>query len=142
MKRLVTGIRDGKSCVVQEDTLHPQGQELIHNPFYSVEVNPAPMRPAGVGDFLDVGVPAGSLAAVTVFFPPNAGWPRMHHTDSFDLHTVISGSVDLILDDGAHTLSAGDCAVVAGVDHAWKSGPEGCTTSIVIVGAPPRGPSS
>jgi hypothetical protein len=35
-------------------------------------------------------------------------------------------------------LSAGDCAVVAGVDHAWRTGPEGCTTSIVIVGTPRR----
>jgi quercetin dioxygenase-like cupin family protein len=138
MKRLVTGIRDGKSCVVQEDVLHPQGQELIHNGFYRVEVSPAPMRPAGVGDFLDVQTPDGSLGFFTVYFPPNGGWPRMHHTDSIDLHTVVSGSVDLILDDGAHTLSAGDCAVVAGVDHAWRTGPEGCTTSIVIVGTPRR----
>lgn len=138
MRRLVTGIRNGKSCVVQEDTLNPQGQDLIHDSFYAVEVNPAPMRPAGAGDFLDVQTPAGSLSFVTVFFPPNGGWPRMHKTDSIDLHTIVSGSVDLILDDGAHTLSAGDCAVVAGVDHAWKSGPEGCTTSIIIVGTPPR----
>ena len=138
MRRLVTGIRDGKSCVVQEDALSPQGAELVHDRFYTVGVDPAPMRPAGRGAFLDIQVPAGSLAFATVYFPPDSGWPQMHKTDSIDLHTIVSGSVELILDDGAHTLSAGDCAVVAGVDHAWRTGAEGCTTSIVIVGTPPR----
>lgn len=138
MRRLVTGVRDGKSCIVQEDTIIPHGEDLIHNRFYAVEVNPPPVRPAGMGVLLDVQVPAGSLAHATVYFPPNGGWPRMHQTDSIDLHTIISGSLELILDDGAHTLSAGDCAVVAGVDHAWRTGPEGCTTSIIIIGTPPR----
>ena len=138
MKRLVTGIRDGKSCVVQEDALLPQAGVLIHDRFYRVGLDPPPMRPPGRGAFLDVGVPAGQLSCVTVYVPPNSGWPQMHKTDSIDLHTIVSGSVELILDDGAHTLSAGDCAVVAGVDHAWRTGAEGCTTAITIIGCPPR----
>ena len=47
----------------------------------------------------------------------------MHHTDTLDLETIISGSVDLILDDGAHHLEAGDMVVMTGVDHAWRPDP-------------------
>ena len=74
---------------------------------------------------------------MTTYFPPNGEWPAMHYTDTIDCHTVIAGSVDLILDDGAHRLAAGDCVMVTGVDHAWKAGPDGCTTSILLIGTPP-----
>lgn len=47
----------------------------------------------------------------------------MHHTDTLDLQTVLSRSVDLVLDDGAHRLDEGDLVVLAGVDHAWRGGP-------------------
>jgi hypothetical protein len=50
---------------------------------------------------------------------------------------VLSGSVELILDDGAHPLEAGDAAVVTGVDHAWRTGPAGCRLSVVSVGIAP-----
>ena len=43
----------------------------------------------------------------------------------------------LILDDGAHACSPGDCVVLSGVDHAWKTGPSGCRMSTVAVGTPP-----
>ena len=40
----------------------------------------------------------------------------MHHTDTIDLDTISSGSIELLLDDGAHSLERGDCVVVAGVE--------------------------
>ena len=52
---------------------------------------------------------------------PNSETP-MHHTDTLDLQTVLSGSVDLVLDDGAHRVEHGDLVVLTGVDHAWKTG--------------------
>jgi quercetin dioxygenase-like cupin family protein len=64
----------------------------------------------------------------------------MHHADTVDLDVVLAGSVDLILDDGEHPLAPGDSAVVTGVDHAWRAGPEGCRLSVMTIGAaPPQG---
>ena len=60
----------------------------------------------------------------------------MHHTDTLDLQTVLSGSVELLLDDGAHRLEQGDLVVLTGVDHAWRAGPDGCRLSAVLVGTP------
>jgi quercetin dioxygenase-like cupin family protein len=63
-----------------------------------------------------------------------------HHTDTVDFDVVLSGAVELILDDGVHHLAVGDCLVVAGVDHGWRAGPEGCRLSVVTIGAsPPSG---
>jgi hypothetical protein len=50
----------------------------------------------------------------------------------------VTGSVDLVLDTGALTLQSGDCAVVTGVDHGWRVGPNGCRLSVIILGAAPR----
>jgi quercetin dioxygenase-like cupin family protein len=50
---------------------------------------------------------------------------------------VLSGSVDLILDDGVHHLDEGDMVVMTGVDHAWKAGPDGCRINAILIGTPP-----
>jgi len=41
-----------------------------------------------------------------------------------------------VLDDGAHRLEPGDTVVVAGVDHAWRAGPDGCTMVNTMIGTP------
>ncbi len=69
-------------------------------------------------------------------YAPGMGF-SMHHTDTVDFDTVLSGSIELILDDGAHPLVAGDHVVVTGVDHAWRAGPDGCRMSIVSLGVSP-----
>jgi mannose-6-phosphate isomerase-like protein (cupin superfamily) len=61
----------------------------------------------------------------------------MHHTDTLDFHLVLSGSIDLTLDTGIHELRPGDCAVITGIDHAWRAGPSGCRLSTVMLGTPP-----
>jgi hypothetical protein len=68
-----------------------------------------------------------------LWLEPNGEAP-MHHTDTIDLDTVVSGSIELVLDDGAHAMGVGDCAVVTGVDHAWRAGPEGCVFAAAMIG--------
>lgn len=63
----------------------------------------------------------------------------MHHTDSVDFDVVLEGSVDLILDDGAHPLQRGDSVVMTGVDHAWRAGQDGCVLAASNVGSTRRG---
>ncbi|HWS91793.1 MAG TPA: cupin domain-containing protein, partial [Mycobacterium sp.] len=89
-----------------------------------------------VADLLDLGVPATALRWTVIDYAPGTGF-SMHHTDTVDLDVVLSGSVDLILDDGEHPLAAGDTLVVTGVDHAWRAGPDGCRLSVLTIGASP-----
>jgi quercetin dioxygenase-like cupin family protein len=46
--------------------------------------------------------------------------PGMHRTDTIDLIQLLSGRVELALDDSAVELTAGDCVVQRGTMHAWK----------------------
>jgi len=48
--------------------------------------------------------------------------PGMHTTDTVDIDFVISGEVDLELDDGSDIhLRAGDCVIQNGTRHAWRN---------------------
>jgi mannose-6-phosphate isomerase-like protein (cupin superfamily) len=48
--------------------------------------------------------------------------PGMHTTDTVDIDVVISGEVDLELDDGETVhLRAGDCVIQNGTRHAWRN---------------------
>ena len=61
----------------------------------------------------------------------------MHATNTIDYGIVLSGEIDLELDDGAEVhLVAGDCIVQKGTRHAWRSrSPEPCLVAFIMVGA-------
>jgi mannose-6-phosphate isomerase-like protein (cupin superfamily) len=136
MRRFVTGVKDGKACMISETEVSLDPSSISGHDFVEFAVNPPLPRPAGNGAFLDTGLPVGQVKWLTTSFPPNGSYPTMHHTDTIDCHTILSGSIDLILDDGAHRLAAGDCVIVNGVDHAWQAGEEGCITSLMMIGTP------
>lgn len=131
MRQIVTGIDEaGSSCIVEESTVGSAGKA-----FYESPSTLAP-RPPGKGQFVDVAVPVGTNRWMVMDLAPGFKF-EMHHTDTIDLDTVLAGSIDLILDDGRHSCTVGDCVVVTGVDHAWEVGPDGCTLSVVFLGTPP-----
>jgi mannose-6-phosphate isomerase-like protein (cupin superfamily) len=136
MRRFTTGVKDGKACMVDVAEVSFEDGPIGGHPFIDFQANPPTPRPAGNGSFLDTGLPVGEIRWLTTRFAPNADYPTMHHTDTIDCHTIIAGSIDLILDDGAHRLEAGDCVIVTGVDHAWQAGDQGCTTSLLMIGTP------
>src|SRR4029077_11650258 len=136
MRRLITGVdRAGGSRVVNEDevTFAEVAPGTGWSLAYETQESPPPSRPPGRGDFLPVLVAPGLARWNLVEYQPDLAWP-VHHTDSIDFDVVLSGSVDLILDDGPHLLGPGDCVVVTGVDHAWRAGPDGCQLSVVTLG--------
>ncbi len=138
MRRIITGIDEsGRSCVVDEEVFDadPTTVDLVQV-FATTEVPPGP-RPAGAGEFRDLGVAPGGTQWMLVHWPPNVDASGMHHTDTVDYDVVLSGSVELLLDDGAHHLGPGDCAVVTGVDHGWRAGPDGAVMSVTLVGSTP-----
>ena len=142
MRLLVTGVdASGRSCAAQDRPVAPQGDVGLGGILYSV-LYPADSLPSieggggRVADFLDLAVPPGSMRWTLIEYAPSAGF-SMHHTDTVDFDVVLSGSVELLLDDGAHLLTVGDSAVVTGVDHAWRAGPEGCRLNIMTIGISP-----
>jgi quercetin dioxygenase-like cupin family protein len=140
MRRLITGIDvNGRSCVVSQDDLamSPVGSDFRIGIPFATDTAPPVARPRGSADLIDQALAPGLVRWMVVEYGADACTP-MHHTDTLDLETVLSGSVDLVLDDGAHHLEAGDLVVMTGIDHAWKAGPDGCTINVILVGTPPR----
>ena len=65
--------------------------------------------------------------------------PRNHRTDSIDYAVVISGAIEMELDDGVVVkLKAGDVLVQCGTIHNWVNrGTEDCIIAFVLISARP-----
>ena len=140
MRQLITGIdADGRSCVVTEHVIEPKTGDKSRNidSFITTE-NPAPPRPPSNGEFVDLGVPVGTMRMMLTQWTSDFSY-GMHHTDTIDFDAVLEGSCTLILEDGPHMLEPGNIAVIMGVDHAWEAGPEGTTIRFIFLGTPPPG---
>lgn len=139
---LVTGVdAAGRSCAARDDQVTLQGGDGLggvrYTMMYATPTLPTISRGGGrAADRFDLGVGAGAMDWKVIDYGPGMEF-SMHHTDTVDFDTVLSGSIELILDDGGHALAAGDHVVVTGVDHAWRAGPEGCRMSIVSLGVSP-----
>ena len=135
MRMIETGVKDGQSCVIREVPIVHVGDDVSVVQFRHLPCGSLPPRPEGKGEFVDIPVPPGDALFYRVRFPANQ-LRRVHYTDTIDCHTVVSGSIELLLDDGPHLLEVGDSAIVTGVDHGWKVGPEGCVVSMIVFGTP------
>ena len=139
MRIFITGVdADGKSCLVSNDEaeINSVAPGFAIGLPYATTQSPPPPRPAGNAELIDQFLEPGHVRWMVVDYGPGVQTP-VHHTDTVDLETVLSGYVDLILDDGVHRVEAGDMVVMAGVDHAWKAGPDGCRMTAVLIGTPP-----
>jgi quercetin dioxygenase-like cupin family protein len=64
--------------------------------------------------------------------------PRRHRTDSLDYAVVMSGAIEMELDDETVSLKAGDVLVQRGTIHNWVNrGTEPCLIAFVLVSAKP-----
>ena len=78
------------------------------------------MRVVGVAD-----TPAKGL-------PPRH--PMMHRTRSLDYAVIMSGEIDMLLDDGEVHLKAGDVVVQQATNHAWVNrGKEPCRIAFILM---------
>jgi naringenin degradation protein FdeH len=67
--------------------------------------------------------------------------PLMHRTRSIDYAVVVSGEIDMLLDDSEVHLEAGDVLVQQGTVHAWVNRGAGtCRVAFVLIDAeaPPQ----
>jgi quercetin dioxygenase-like cupin family protein len=81
---------------------------------------------------------AGGIVFRIVEFSPGVA-PRNHRTDSIDYAVVMSGEIDMELDDGRSVhLKAGDVLVQRGTIHNWvNKGTAPCQIAFVLVDAKP-----
>jgi quercetin dioxygenase-like cupin family protein len=64
-----------------------------------------------------------------------AGWQApMHHTSTVDYDVILSGELELLLEDGTVTLRGGDTVVLPGVVHGWRAGPDGAAMAVTMLG--------
>jgi hypothetical protein len=130
MRCYITGsVSPGGSTVVRVVDTDPTGITSL----WPIEDEPTDVPPAPQAAPRELDVPHGGSRWLTAYFPPGSGLPvnstrepSMHWTKSIDFDLVLSGQMELILETTSVTLEAGDAAVITGVQHAWKAGPEGC----------------
>jgi uncharacterized cupin superfamily protein len=71
--------------------------------------------------------------------PPGVRPPRhpsMHRTRTIDYAIVLSGEIDMLLDDTEVHMKAGDCMVQQGTNHAWvNNSGKNCRIAFVLIGA-------
>ncbi len=95
----------------------------------------APMGPEV--DKLDINTMAhavGDHGQSKKYRPPRH--PFMHRTQSVDYAIIISGEIDMLLDDSEVHLKAGDVLVQQGTIHAWETrGKETCRIAFVLIDA-------
>jgi quercetin dioxygenase-like cupin family protein len=78
----------------------------------------------------------GTVFRVVEFMPGVS--PRVHRTDSIDYAVVMSGEIDMELDDSVVHLKAGDVLVQRGTIHNWVNrGTESCIVAFVLIDAKP-----
>ncbi len=78
----------------------------------------------------------GTVFRIVEFAPGVA--PRNHRTDSIDYAVVVSGEIDMELDDSVVHLKAGDVVVQRGTIHNWANrGTAPCTIAFVLIDAKP-----
>jgi quercetin dioxygenase-like cupin family protein len=81
--------------------------------------------------------PNGTVFRLVEYQPGVA--PRKHRTESIDYAVVLSGEIDMELDDGVTVhLQQGDALVQRGTIHNWVNrGAQPCVIAFVLVAAKP-----
>lgn len=150
VRRIVTGNdMAGKASIRSDEILSAVsrgvGQGIEGAEVWSTDVMPVPMgedeaarqRAGLVSRHNHVGSGAGSVFRITEWAPGHALFP--HRTHTLDYAILLSGQLDLELDDGVTiTLSPGDVVVQRGTIHSWiNSGSVPATIAFILLDAKP-----
>jgi mannose-6-phosphate isomerase-like protein (cupin superfamily) len=85
-------------------------------------------------NFMQKSIGHGDDHAPSKFRPPRH--PFMHRTRSLDYAIVLSGEIDMLLDDSEVHCKAGDVIIQQGTNHAWVNrSKEPCRIAFVLVDA-------
>ena len=139
IRRVVTGFDDNGNAVVQHDDVlegvSPSDRVAVGN-IWTTDDFPMPVdsrNDRGTVKIPREPPPRHSVFRVVKFDP---GYPRnMHITKSIDYAVVISGEIDMELDDGVMVhFKAGDVLVQQATIHGWENnGTEPCVIAFAMI---------
>jgi naringenin degradation protein FdeH len=83
--------------------------------------------------------PPNGTRFTVIDFPPGCP-PSMHRTETIDYVIVLSGEIDMDMDDSTVKLKTGDVVIQRGTNHAWANrGKVTARIAVVLVDAKPLG---
>jgi quercetin dioxygenase-like cupin family protein len=141
VRRIVTGHKqDGKATVtideVSKDVVNPRPGCTFFN-IWSTGL-PGDNNDEADGAKKIIGTAMKDRAVFRVIEYAPGVTPRNHRTDSIDFAVVMSGEIDMELDDEVVHLKAGDVMVQRGTIHNWvNSGDKPCVIAFVLIDAGP-----
>jgi mannose-6-phosphate isomerase-like protein (cupin superfamily) len=171
VRRVVTGHDACGKAIVLMDSAAPNRKVrqtgLVSTLLWVTDETPADISGNADRAAREIGVPPppnGSILRVVDFPPEAAGGTKvdnatilremgvaagtapvrhahMHRTRSVDYAIVLSGEIDMLLDDSEVHLKAGDILVQQGTNHAWvNNGRAVCRIAFVLIdGKEPEG---
>ncbi|MET0829410.1 MAG: hypothetical protein ABWY26_07825 [Microbacterium sp.] len=133
-KLIVTGTDgDGKSTVLRTEEVSQEGPFSV---LWRLDTLPPSIERPATDGLYDMGISHGE--AVWVQVRHEAGkTTHLHRTDAISFSTLISGSIELLLDIGSVSLTPGDSIVLPGVIHGWRVGESGAVMSAIAIGLGP-----
>jgi quercetin dioxygenase-like cupin family protein len=142
VRRVITGHDDTGRAVVKIDETCSHFKEGRPNGF-SCNIWTTDTVPADNTSDKDMGMREGKFTMIengSVFrildFKPGVA-KRVHRTDSIDYIVVMSGEIDMELEEGEEVhLKAGDVMVQRGTVHNWiNRGTESCVMAVILIHA-------
>lgn len=143
VRRVVTGHKENGKATVLIDEI---SQDVV-NPregctFFNIWSTKLPADNEGTADRAKeiIGTAMKDRAVFRVIeYAPGVA-PRNHRTNSIDFAVVLSGEIDMTLDDEVVHLKAGDVLVQRGTIHDWiNNSDKPCVIAFVLIDAKPVG---
>jgi quercetin dioxygenase-like cupin family protein len=136
IRRVVTGhTREGKSIVQQDGQIEtlPGRPGFSQVPVWATKELPAKLTDEHPDSWkLGTTIAGGSVFRVIQYAPGVA--ERWHRTDSIDYAVILSGEIDMQMDEGEVRLKAGDVVVQRWTTHNWVNrGTDPCVIAFVLI---------
>ncbi len=136
VRRVVTGHNDEGNAVVKWDNeieAIPGRKGFQHTPVWATRQLPPRLDDEDPATWeIGTTIANGSVFRVIQYDPGVA--ERWHVTDSIDYAVILSGEIDMQLDDGEVHLKAGDVLVQRATVHNWVNrGSEPCVIAFILI---------
>ena len=146
-RRVVTGIKDGKSVITEDSIVTNINEDikgLVLSDIWStdtfpvdlektlvIENTPIPKVPTNGTYFRYVNIPPDKELGIEV--KEGQPHPLMHETKTLDYIVILSGEIYLILEEGETLLKPGDIVIQRGTNHAWSNRSNGNCIQLAIL---------
>ena len=144
VRRVVTGHDANGKAIIKFDgiALNNPPRREGHSSCVVWTTDGFPVDVSGEDDRAAVAVgappPIGSVFRIIEYAPGVV--PRLHRTETIDYAVVLSGEIDMGLDDSEVHLTAGDVLVQRATIHNWiNRGTEPCVIAFILIGADTKG---